>query len=134
MSVRSKRPHLGVGWAFPVRPVGGRLQWAREELDVEQAIAIILESSKLERVMVPEFGAGLRAEVFAPNTPLTHRRVESQVRSALSDWEPRIDIEDVRALPSGDRANVLLIHIDYVVRRTNARSNLVFPFYLNEAS
>jgi hypothetical protein len=33
------REHLGVGWAFPVRPVNGRLTYARYEDDVEQVIA-----------------------------------------------------------------------------------------------
>ena len=127
------RPHLGVGWAFPVKPAGGRLLWAKYEEDVEQAIEIILRTSPGERVMEPAFGAGLRDYVFAGNSPVTHRRVEESVRRALVDFEPRITVEQVRARAADDEPNLMEVEIDYVVRRSNTSFNRVFPFYLNEA-
>jgi phage baseplate assembly protein W len=126
------REHLGVGWAFPVRPRAGRLTWARYEDDVEQAIGLILETSKRERVMRPGFGTELRALVFAPNSPSTHRAVEAEVKAALTRWEPRIDVQAVRAYADGARDNLIMIEIDYVVRRSNSAVNLVYPFYLRE--
>lgn len=127
------RPHLGVGWAFPVKPVGGKLTYVRYEDDIEQAVDIILRTSPNERVMRPAFGAGLRRFVFAPNSPVTHRRVEQAVRRALIDYEPRITVEKVIARAADDEPNLMEIDIDYVVRRSNAFYNRVFPFYLNEA-
>jgi phage baseplate assembly protein W len=127
------RPYLGVGWAFPVRPAGGRLGYARYEEDVEQAIEIILRTNPGELVMLPTFGAGLRRFLFAPNSAVTHGRVEEAVRSALIDQEPRITVERVTALAADDEPNLMRIEIDYVVRRSNAFFNLVYPFYLNEA-
>lgn len=126
------KAHLGVGWAFPVKPVGGRLTWARHEQDVEQAIQLILLTARGERVMLPQFGAGLRNYVFEPNSPATHRALEAAVREALMDWEPRILLERVEVLADEDDPSLLLIHIDYVVRATNAFYNRVFPFYLLE--
>lgn len=127
------RPHLGVGWAFPVRPEGGRLGYARYEEDVEQAIEIILRTNPGERIMLPGFGAGLRRFLFAPNSAVTHGRVEEAVRRALIDQEPRITVERVTALAAEDEPNLMRIEIDYVVRRSNAFFNLVYPFYLTEA-
>jgi phage baseplate assembly protein W len=123
---------LGSGWAFPVKPVGGRLRLARHEDDIEQAIQIILLTSQGERPMLPAFGAGLRDFVFAPNSPATHRAIEDAVKRALVDWEPRIDVERVSVVADEDEPNLLLIHIDYVVRATNSFYNRVFPFYLLE--
>jgi phage baseplate assembly protein W len=128
------RDHLGVGWAFPVKPVNGRLTYARYEDDVEQAIGIILETAKRERIMRPTFGADLRSFVFDPNSPVTHRAVEGEVRRALGRWEPRITVQAIRAYADPDRMNVMMIEVDYVVRRTNASFNLVYPFYLTEAA
>jgi phage baseplate assembly protein W len=127
------RAHLGVGWAFPVRPSGGRLGYARYEEDIEQAIAIILRTNPGERVMQPGFGAGLRRFLFAPNSPIIHGRVEEAVRGALIDQEPRITVERVSARAAEDEPNLMRIDIDYVVRRSNTFFNLVYPFYLNEA-
>ena len=128
-----KRAHLGVGWAFPVKPTGGKLGWARYEEDVEQAIEIILRTSPGERVMEPAFGAGLRRFVFAGNSAVTHRRVEDAVQRALVDQEARITVERVQARAADGEPNLMEIEIDYVVRRSNAFYNRVFPFYLTEA-
>jgi hypothetical protein len=127
----SHRAHLGIGWAFPVKPAGGRLRFAKYEDDVEQAIQIILLTSRGERVMLPEFGAGLRDFVFEPNSTPTRARIAEVVRKALVDWEPRINLERVE-VTAGDENNVVLIHIDYVVRATNQFYNRVYPFYLLE--
>jgi uncharacterized protein len=128
-----ERRYLGVGWAFPVKPVAGRLAYARYEDDIEQAIEIILRTSPGERVMKPGFGAGLRNFVFAGNSPVTHRLVEESVHSALTTFEARITVERVQARAADDEPNRMDIEIDYVVRRSNAFFNRVFPFYLNEA-
>ena len=129
-----KRDHLGVGWAFPVRPHAGGLRYIKYEDDVEQAIGIILETARKERVMLPSFGGGLRDWVFASNSPQTQRAVEAAVRRALVENEPRIDVESVRATASTDTQNLLLIAIDYVVRGSNSTFNLVYPFYLSEGA
>ena len=128
-----KRDHLGVGWRFPIRPLDGKLQFIRYEDDVEQAIGIVLETARRERVMRPSFGGGLRDWVFASNSPQTQRAVEAEVRRALVEHEPRIDLESVRASASPDTPNLMLIEIDYVVKRTSAFYNRVYPFYLTQA-
>jgi phage baseplate assembly protein W len=126
------KPYLGVGWAFPPKPVAGSLRYARYEDDIEQAIQIILLTSRGERVMLSEFGAGLRDFVFEPNSDATRARLEESVRKALVDWEPRIDLERVQVTESDDGPSIVLIHVDYVVRATNSFYNRVYPFYLLE--
>lgn len=135
----SGRPHLGVGFPFPLRPgtetgtpLGGGLEWLRHEAAIERSIADILETSPGERVMLPGYGAGLRNHVFAPNTPPTHRDLEAAVRSALVRWEPRIEVERVQVSADTVDPNLLLIDLDFVVRRNNTAHNRVYPFYLTE--
>ena len=128
------RSFLGTGWSFPPTFEGGRFAVAAYEEDVRQAIRIILGTSPGERVMRPEFGAGLDRFVFEPISPTTLTRVEAIVRDALIAWEPRIDVEDVRVTPQGQPTNILSIVLDYLVRATNTRQNLVYPFYLQEGA
>ena len=82
--------------------------------------------------MLPEFGAGLRDFVFEPNSAATRARIEESVRKALVDWEPRINLERVEVTPGDEAPNLVLIHVDYVVRATNSFYNRVYPFYLLE--
>ncbi len=132
-SVSVGRPHLGVGWPFPVRPSSGALSPSRYEQSIEEAITVILQTTPGERVMEPGFGVGLRSFVFASNSATNHRLIENEVVAALRDFEPRIKVESVRASQSPEGPNRLNIEIDYVVRRSNAFYNRVFPFYLREA-
>lgn len=122
---------LGRGWAFPVGVTEGMIATARHEEDIRQAIRIILDTEPGERVMRPDFGAGLRGLLFEPINTTTIALARHRVERALVLWEPRIDSVgvDVRAEP---RQGLLRIELRYRVRTTNTFYNLVHPFYVHE--
>lgn len=133
MATPRERDLLGTGWAFPVRPdPHGGLAFARGPADVEQAIWIILGTAPGERPMRPTFGCGIHDLVFAPNSPATRGSVAEKVRQALTRFEPRIDLDEVRVEAFPDEPAKLLIRVDYRVRSSNATHSLVYPFYLRE--
>lgn len=107
---------------------------AAHEEDVRQAIRIILATTPGERVMRPDFGAGLNQFVFEPLNSTTLNLVQTRVQEALVAWEPRIDVLDVSVAAGGDVVNQLLINLTYRVRATNTQFNIVYPFYLEEGS
>jgi len=126
---------LGQGWAFPVAlQQRGDIQLAVHEEDVRQAVHLILSTDHGERVMRPDFGAGLRAMVFEPLSATTLSLVQHHVERALIEWEPRIDLVTVQ-VEADDRDRTrgrVLVTIEYRVRATNTFYNLVYPFYLLE--
>jgi phage baseplate assembly protein W len=123
---------LGRGWAFPITlGADGEVASAALEEDVRQAILIILGTEPGERLMRPDFGAGLRALTFEPNTTTTQALAQHRIEQALARWEPRID--SVTVAIDGDGApGQLQITLGYRVRTTNTFYNLVYPFYLAE--
>ncbi len=129
----TNRDILGTGWKFPIRVNGrGGFSLAGGEQDVAEAIWIILTTRRGERIMRPEFGCGLNDYVFAPNNAGTRGAIAYQVQQALTQWEPRIDLMDVRVEEDPDRPNLLHISVDYRIRANNAIHNLVYPFFLQE--
>jgi phage baseplate assembly protein W len=123
---------LGRGWAFPVAvDASGAIATAEYEEDIRQAIRIILDTDPGERVMRPDFGAGLRALVFEPINTTTIALTKHRVEQALILWEPRIDTIGVMVTTDPPRGK-LNIEVRYRVRRTNTFYNLVYPFYLQE--
>ena len=123
---------LGRGFAFPVAiDVSGATAVAEYEEDIRQAIRIILETEPGERVMRPDFGAGLRALVFEPINTHTIALTRHRVEQALILWEPRIDSVGV-TVTAQPREGRLDIGVRYRVRTTNTFYNLVYPFYLQE--
>ena len=125
---------LGRGWKFPVtvEAKAGRISMSEYEQDIKESIWIILSTSKGERVMRPDFGCGIHDLIFAPINTTTVNLVENTVREALTLWEPRIELIKVEASAERSDEGKLLVSIDYRVRVTNNRFNLVYPFYLKE--
>lgn len=130
-----EKAFLGVGWAFPIclQP-DGQIETVAFEEDIRQAIRIILDTNPGERVMRPDFGAGLNAFVFESLSETVRQRVKTQVENSLIDWEPRIDVQEIKVEIDPLEPNKLLIDIRYRVRATNSLSNLVYPFYLQEGT
>ena len=122
---------LGVGWKLPVSlDEVGRIAMSSYEESIRESIWIILATARGERQMRPDFGCGIHDLVFAVHSGETAGRVASEVRQALILWEPRIDLEHVDVASDPAEPSRLLIQIDYRVRSTNSRFNLVYPFYL----
>jgi phage baseplate assembly protein W len=122
---------LGSGVAFPLQvDRRGGIALAHDETDVDQAIQLILGTAPGERPMRPEFGCGVHDFVFDTIDAGTVARMETEIRSALDRWEPRIEVADVDFDLSGVERGELLINIGYRLRATNHMRNLVYPFYV----
>lgn len=123
---------LGSGIAFPLRlDANGQIAMQSLEAQVAQSIRLILETATGERVMRPDFGADLPGLVFAPMTAATGALAEHKIKEALTRFEPRIDLLNVKAT-AAPQAGKLTIELSYRVRRTDTMFNLVYPFYLEK--
>jgi Bacteriophage baseplate protein W len=145
---------IGSGWRFPIKVnARGCLEWSNGPSRVEDAIWIIIKTALGERLMRPTFGAGVDDFVFQSNSEINRVQLATVIKNALLQWEPRIDLDDVR-VESGwqatdsrldqldspqamkDRSTALdsqvNVTIEYRLRTTNEIFNVVFPFYLQE--
>lgn len=122
---------VGTGWAFPLRTdATGGVALVGDEAEIETSIRLILGTTPGERPMRPEFGCAIHDHVFAPADANTAGQITFEVRAALEQWEPRIDVADVTVRFDQADAGTLYIDVRYVVRGTNDPRNLVFPFYV----
>ena len=106
---------------------------SEHEDDIDESLRILLMTYPGERTMQPEYGSRLRDFCFESFTLRTETLIKDEIRRAILFYEPRIDTEDIEVVPT-EKSGVLKINVAYVVRSTNSRRNLVFPFYLNEAT
>jgi len=126
---------IGRGWKFPIKVnAKGGLAWSEGPDRIRDSIWLILSTSLGERVMRPEFGAGLKDDVFESNSDVVRAEIASTVRKALVTWEPRIELVALSVNPSPDQDSQVLIALDYQIRDTNELYNMVYPFYLQEGS
>ncbi|MFD1905956.1 GPW/gp25 family protein [Paenibacillus rhizoplanae] len=120
---------MGRGWTYPLAVQRGSLRSSGGEDSIRESIILILSTARGERVMRPDFGCRLNELVFSPNTMSTATLLRSFIEEALQNWEPRIEVDDITVTPRSDRSE-LEVSIDYSIRASNSKYNLVYPFFL----
>jgi uncharacterized protein len=129
-------PFLGRGWAFP--PAFnfelGTVETVAAEEDIRQSIRIIIETIPGERIMFTTFGCGIRKYVFESNDPTHMSMLKDAIYDALLYNEPRIKLEKIDIDNYNQNEGLIHIHIFYTIIITNTRSNMVYPFYVNEGT
>ena len=127
---------LGSGWSFPPAfgPGGAEVQTVFGVEDIEQSLAILLATRRGERVMQDEFGCDLSEFLFGEVSEGLVDRLRDFISDAILYHEPRIRLNGIEVSDGGAAGGLLLIHIDYTIRATNSRFNMVYPFYLDEAA
>ena len=130
-----KKLFLGTGLHFPFSiDTKGNVALVSNEEDIQEAIKIILQTAPGERVMRPDFGCGINNYMFSVINTNNLLQIENEIKKALTLYEPRILIQEVKALSAHSDNGQLDIHIEYSVKSSNARQSIVYPFYLREKS
>ena len=130
---KEDKKYIGTGWSFPVGPdSSGKIKLVTGNEDIEQAIHIILDTSPGERVMRPLFGCRAKDMVFESIRPETMTMMSDAVQQALTLWEPRIIVRNVRIERDPDRETALVCVIEYEINATHDTRNIVHPFYIEK--
>jgi len=130
---------LGTGWGFPPEfnkegNESGKVAMLSDEVDIKSSLEILLSTRLGERIMIPNYGCNLDELLFKPLNLTLKTFVKELIKNAILYYEPRIDVEKIQIDQNNEMDGELLILIDYRIRITNARNNLVFPFYKEEGT
>nr|WP_042185028.1 GPW/gp25 family protein [Kibdelosporangium sp. MJ126-NF4]CEL16463.1 FIG01132073: hypothetical protein [Kibdelosporangium sp. MJ126-NF4]CTQ90415.1 FIG01132073: hypothetical protein [Kibdelosporangium sp. MJ126-NF4] len=121
---------LGTGWRFPILPdEAGRLGYAVGEQSIEHCLRALLLTGTGDRVMRPDFGTRAQESVFAPGSVQNLRDLENSIAEAVRTYEPRVELDEVRAEADPTDETRITVTVVYRIRRSNTKANLVFPFY-----
>jgi phage baseplate assembly protein W len=115
---------FGRGISFPPRVVDGRIAWSEGEVNVRESIRIILLTEPNERLRLPEFGAGLGSFLFEPNTVTTRHLIADRIAKAVTQWEPRVVVEQVMVDPDPDDPHGAIATLTYKLVATQARERV----------
>jgi phage baseplate assembly protein W len=125
---------LGTGWSFPPTFRGSGVVMTSDEDDVRASLDILFHTAPGERFLRPDFGIDVRSLLFDPMSTTLRTFLADRVETAILIHEPRIKVVDVTISSPNLNDGTLQIRLDYEIRSTNSRFNLVFPFYLNDAN
>ena len=134
--MEERKSFLGKGWSFP--PEFSRqskgIKMLADEADIESSLHILLTTQLGERIMQPNYGCDLDSMQFETLSLTQKTYISDLIRTAILYHEPRIDVVQVYIDTTDELNGVLLINIEYTVRSTNTRRNMVYPFYKIEAT
>ena len=111
-----------VSLRFPVAvdPGAGRLATETDDgRHVDQLMRQILLTNPGERINRPDFGCGLRAMVFGPNSEVTAGLAQVAIFQALTEWLG--DLIEVERVEATALAEVLELRIAYILRARGER-------------
>jgi phage baseplate assembly protein W len=127
---------LGRGGGFPVTfgNQGRAVKVAEAEEDIRQSLEILLSTHVGERVLNPTFGWKRDSLMFEPLSTSFAAYLTRDIETAILFFESRVELSSVNFETEPGQEGLVLIRIDYTVRTTNTRTNLVYPFYVTEAT
>ncbi|MBO9689440.1 MAG: GPW/gp25 family protein [Mitsuaria chitosanitabida] len=126
---------LGRGWSFPPRfDADRRAVMVAGVEDIEESLRILFRTRRGERVMQHAYGTALHQIVFEVINDHTLTELRVMLEKAVVHFEPRIELERLAIRVSEDDLGTLLLELDYHVRTTNTRHNMIYPLYLDQAT
>ena len=127
---------LGEGWSFPPHfdKKSGTLVTTTAVIDINKSLHILLSTKLGERIMLPNYGCNLEELLFQPLDVTLKTYVKDLIKTAILYHEPRIDVLSIDIDTTNELSGELLVKIEYMIRITNSRGNMVYPFYKEEGS
>jgi phage baseplate assembly protein W len=134
--MENKKAFLGIGWGFPPEFSEdlNEVVMISEEEDIKSSLEILLNTRLGERVMLPNYGCNLQDLLFEKLDRTLITYTKELIETAILYHEPRIDVIKIDISETDPLEGQLVIKIDYRIRATNSRTNVVFPFYKGEGT
>jgi uncharacterized protein len=131
----NKEELLGRGWGFPpsFSKSNNEAAMISGEEDVESSIYLILHTKFGERVMRNEFGSTIFELLFEPLNENMKTYMASSLKDALTNNEPRININNISLMQHDPALGRVDITIEFTMIETNVTKNLVVPFYIPDS-
>jgi len=126
---------LGRGWSFPPTfdKSSRQVIMLEGEQDIESSLQILLSTALGERIMQPKYGCNMDDMVFENLDTTLKTEIKNRMQTAILYYEPRIELHSIDIVPADPEERIILT-VEYTVRTTNTRYNLVFPFYKTEGA
>jgi len=130
----ANRKFTGIGWSFPptFKKTAKEVIMSSDIEDIEESLTILLGTLKGERVMHPSYGCNLNEMLFESYNLTIKNYLIDLVKTAILFYEPRIEPKNIGINETFIHEGKVLIEIEYMVRATNSRFNMVYPYYINE--
>jgi phage baseplate assembly protein W len=88
---------------------------------IKQSVVNLVMTNFGERPFHPEIGSNVNALLFEPSGPITNSYIQDTIKSAIENFEPRIQITSIRVddTPNNIDQNQIFIRIAFIFLEKN---------------
>ena len=121
-----------MSWPLEGVDENGRLSFVSDDYSVREVIRNILLTRPGERLLRPQFGAGLMDFIHQPNNETTRTLIANVVQKAIEQWETRVIVDSVSVVPDNVGLSCVQIVIRYQMRYARQPLQLTLGLNLNQ--
>ena len=119
---RNARQYSDLDLFFGKKSVGSDVNIVTDIQAVKRSLRNLVNLNTFEKPFHPEIAGGIREMLFEPMTPITAVVLTKKIEDVIENFEPRVRLVSVRAIPDFDR-NIYNVSIEFYV--VNAPTELV---------
>ena len=93
---------MGLGDVYKRQPLSGDLIALNNENAIARAVRNIVSTSPGEKFFDPDFGSSVSEILFENVDDITAVSIQDEIKSSLSNYEPRVELIDVFVDPNFD--------------------------------
>lgn len=121
------QPSKGVGIKIPFDgPTGLNVTYTTKEATKSNILNFFL-TGKRERIMNPNFGVGIREQIFEQITSNSISNIEDIIKFGLNDYFPQIQLNNLTVSSSPDQ-NLIQIYFSYSIKNTSIQDEILINF------
>ena len=114
-STRNSRRFRDIDLDFNRNAVTNDVNVVEDVIAIKRAVKNLVQTNFYERPFQPELGCGVRELLFENFTPMTGIFLKRKIEEVLINYEPRIDLQNVRVDDDQDNNRLVVDIYFYVV-------------------
>jgi phage baseplate assembly protein W len=104
---------------FTSHPIKKDVNRHYNEKAVINAVKNLVSTNFYEKPFQPDYGAGIRGLLFEPVDSVFGASIERKLTEAINNYEPRVAIESMTAIPAPDENGYKVIMVFYIINSPN---------------
>jgi len=100
--------------SFTPHPVNGKPTVKKNAAAITGALKNLILTNRFERPYEPTFGSDIRSRLFENFDPVEAVNLEEDIKLAITNYEPRVNVNEVRVIGSPDQ-NTVSVYLTYFI-------------------
>ena len=114
-SKRNSRKFSDIDLNFTRNTITSDIIKVEDIIAVKRSVKNLVQTNFYERPFNPELGCGVRELLFEPFTPMTKVFLERKIEEVLTNYEPRVEVQNIAVDDDQDRNRLVVDIYFYVV-------------------